>query len=47
MRPKFSSAEPEEQAHWETGEPRTLRGRPEPTEVGVLRHDADEVSAGG
>ena len=40
------AAEPDEQAHWEPDQPRTLRGRPEPTEVGVIR-DADEVSAGG
>ncbi len=31
------AAEPDEQAHWERDEPRTLRGRSEQTEVAVLR----------
>lgn len=39
------AADPDEQARWEPDGPRTLRGRPEPTEVGVLRgRDAPEVS---
>jgi class 3 adenylate cyclase len=31
------AAEDDEQRHWERNEPRTLRGRSEPTDVAVLR----------